>query len=201
LGGLALWVIFREWCRGTLARHRRQRGSYIKAFLELIGANAARYGGFLAHIGIIIVTLGIIASSFYGLEKTVTLDIGESVSVGKYELTYDELMFKQDNEKISAVAALRVDRGGAAVTTMYPRYAYWFSYDNFYAEVSVRTTAVEDLFASLVWTQFDPADKAATFRVLVNPLVVWIWVGGAFFLAGGILSFSYRAKQRSGGVN
>jgi len=83
---------------------------------------------------------------------------------------------------------------------MRPSYAYWFSHDNFFAEVAVRTTAVEDLFVSLVWTGFDPDDKSATFRVLVNPLIVWIWLGGAFFLIGGTVSFSFREKRLSGGT-
>ena len=82
---------------------------------------------------------------------------------------------------------------------MRPSYAYWFGHDDYFTEVAVRTTAAEDLFVSLVWTGFDPADKSATFRVLVNPLIVWIWVGGAFFITGGALSFSLREKQLSGG--
>ncbi len=199
LCGLPLLVIFREWYRGTLARHRGKAENFIKAFFSLLGANRARYGGFLVHIGIVLLALGIIASSFYNIEKTVTLDIGESVSAGKYELSYDELVFKQDSAKISAVATMTVSRNGSPVGMMHPSYAYWFSHDNFFAEVAVRTTAAEDLFISLVWTDFDPDDKSATFRVLVNPMIVWIWVGGAFFLIGGAVSFSFREKQLSGG--
>jgi cytochrome c-type biogenesis protein CcmF len=109
------------------------------------------------------------------------------------------LVFKQDNDKISAVATVQVNRSGKEVAIMHPSYAYWFSHDNFFAEVAVRTTAAEDLFVSLVWTEFNPDDKAATFRALVNPLIVWIWLGGAFFLIGGALSLSFREKQVTGG--
>lgn len=198
--GLALFVIFREWWRGTAARHNSQKINYLQAFFSFINSNRARYGGFIAHIGIILLALGIIASSFYNIEKTVTLDIGETVSIGKYELSYEELTFKQDSAKISAVASMLVSRNNREVTTMHPSYAYWFSHDNFFAEVAVRTTAAEDLFVSLVWTGFDPDDKSATFRVLVNPMIVWIWVGGGFFLLGGAVSFSFREKQSSGGT-
>ena len=81
---------------------------------------------------------------------------------------------------------------------MRPSYAYWFSHDNMYSEVAVRTTAAEDLFVSLVWTGFDPDDKSATFRVLVNPLIVWIWVGGALFLIGSVVSITSKEKRLSG---
>jgi cytochrome c-type biogenesis protein CcmF len=198
--GLALFVIFREWWRGTAARHNTQKINYLQAFFSFINSNRARYGGFINHIGVILLTLGIIASSFYSIEKTVTLDIGETVSIGKYELSYEELTFKQDSAKISAVASMLMSRDDREVATMHPSYAYWFSHDNFFAEVAVRTTAAEDLFVSLVWTGFDPDDKSATFRVLVNPMIVWIWVGGGFFLLGGAVSFSFREKQSSGGA-
>jgi cytochrome c-type biogenesis protein CcmF len=199
LCGLPLFVIFREWWRGTSARHRSKGANLAKSFISLIAANRTRYGGFLAHIGIVLLTLGIIASSFYSIEKTATLDIGDSMSIGKYELSYDELVFKQDNEKINAIATLLVSMDGQKKGTLRPNYAYWFSHDNFYAEVAVRTTAAEDLFVSLVWTEFDPNDRAATFRMLMNRLIVWIWVGGVFFLIGGAVSFSSRGKELTGG--
>jgi len=196
--GLPLFTICLEWYRGTRARRRTRRENCIRAFFTLLGSNRARYGGFLAHIGIILITIGVIASSFYGIEKTATLDIGESMSVGKYKLTYDELMLKQDNVKVSAVAAMSVSRNDRPAGMMHPSYDYWFSHGDHFAEVAVRTTPAEDLFISLVWTGYDPKDKSATFRVLVNPLIVWIWVGGGFFLLGGAVAFSSREKQLSG---
>ncbi len=194
LCGLSLFIIFREWCRGTIAHHRKGENP-VRAFLSLIGSNRARYGGLLAHIGIVLIALGIIVSSFFSIERTATLGIGDSMSAGKYELSYDELIFKQDNFRVSAVATVSVSRNGNPLGIMRPTYDYWFSHDDFFAEVAVRTTATEDLFVSLAWTKFKPEDKTAIFRVLVNPLIVWIWVGGGLFLIGGSLSFSSKEKQ------
>jgi len=196
--GLPLFTICLEWYRGTRARHRTGKENYIRAFLSLINNNRARYGGFLVHIGIILIALGIIASSLYNIEKTVTLNIGESMNIGKYKLTYNELMLKQDNVKVSAVAAVSVNRNGSLIGIMYPSYDYWFSYKSHFSEVAVRTTPAEDLFLSLAWTAFDPMDKSASFRVLVNPLIVWIWVGGGFFLLGGVVAFPAEKKRLSG---
>ncbi|MFC1933739.1 heme lyase CcmF/NrfE family subunit [Chloroflexota bacterium] len=193
--GFPLFIILQEWYRGTRARHRTRRGNCLRAFFSLINKSRARYGGFLAHIGIILIALGIISSSFYSIERTATLDIGESMSIGKYELTYDELMLKQDNVKASAVASMLVSRNGRSSGIMHPSYDCWFSHNDYFAEAAVRTTLAEDLFISMVWTGFDPKDKSATFRVLVNPLIVWIWVGGGFFLLGGVVAFSSKDKQ------
>ncbi len=196
--GLPLLTICLEWYRGTRARRRTRGENCIRAFFSLINSNRGRYGGFLAHVGIILIALGIIASSFYDIEKTATLNIGESMNIGDYQLTYHELVLKQDNVKVSAVASMSISRNDHPAGMMRPSYDYWFSHDDHFAEVAVRTTAAEDLFVSLVWTGFDPGDKSATFRVLVNPLIVWIWVGGGFFLLGGAVTFSSKEKQLSG---
>jgi cytochrome c-type biogenesis protein CcmF len=199
LCGLPLYIIFRECWRGTAALRRSTGRNSFRAFLSLVSGRRSRFGGFLAHVGIVLIALGIIVSSFYNVEKMATLDIGESMRAGKYTLTYNELVFKQDNAKVSAVADMTVIQNGRRLGTMRPSYDYWFSYKDFFAEAAVRTTAVEDLFISLVWTDFDPENTAATFRVLVNPLIVWIWTGGGFFFAGGALSFSFKETQPGGG--
>jgi len=193
--GLPLFTICLEWYRGTRARHRTRKENCIRAFFALINSNRARYGGFLVHIGIILIALGVIGSSFYNIERAATLDVGESIDIGNYNLTYNELILKQDNVKASAVADMSISRNGRLTETMHPSYNYWFSHEYHFAEVAVRTTLAEDLFVSLVWTGFDPKDKSATFRVLVNPLIVWIWMGGGFFLLGGAVALSSKETQ------
>ncbi len=195
--GLPLFTICLEWYRGTRGRHRTRKENFIRAFFSLLSSNRARYGGFLAHIGVILIALGIIASSFYGIEKMETLNIGESMSVGDYKLTYKELLLKQDNVKLSAVASMLVNRSDRVAGIMNPSYDYWFGYKDHFAEVAVRTTPADDLFVSLVWTSYDPEDTAATFRVLLNPMIVWIWAGGGFFLLGGVVAFPAKEKQLS----
>ena len=195
--GVPFFTICLEWFRGTKARRRTKKENFIWAFFSLLNSNRGRYGGFIAHIGIILITLGIIASSFYDTEKMATLDIGDSMSISGYELTYTELVLKQDNQKASAVASMSVSRSGHSIGVMRPSYDYWFSHQDFFAEAAVRTTPADDLFVSLVWTGFDPKDMSATFRVLVNPMILWIWVGGGFFLVGGAISFYGKDEEVS----
>jgi cytochrome c-type biogenesis protein CcmF len=197
-GGPLLIVLF-EWYQGMVTRHRTRRENYIRALVSLVGSNRARYGGFIAHIGIILVTLSIIASSFYATERTATLNIGETMNIDGYRLTYSELIIKQDNVKASAIADISVSRNSRQVGFLHPSYDYWFGYNDSFAEVAVRTTPVEDLFVSLIWTSYDPQDKSATFRVLVNPMILWMWVGGGFLLLGGAVAFSRSEKEPAGG--
>jgi cytochrome c-type biogenesis protein CcmF len=142
------------------------------------------------------IALGVIASSFYGSENTETLNPGESMEVGGYTFTYEELVLKQDSQKVRAVATLSVYKKNRFITGLKPSYDYWFGYGDSFAEVAVRSTPARDIFVSLVWTAYDPDDPEATFRVLVNPLIIWIWIGGVFFLLGGAFAFSANRRGR-----
>jgi cytochrome c-type biogenesis protein CcmF len=192
-----LATIISEWVRGSIARHRNKSENYLRAFINLITSNRSRYGGLLVHLGIVMISLGIIASSFFSIESTATIEPGESLSAGKYEFVYEELILKQDSIKTSAVASITVLDNGREISVMKPSYDYWFQYKDNFAEVAVRSTPAKDIFVSLIWTSYNPADKAATFRVLVSPLIIWIWIGGGFFLLGGVLAYSAGSTGRA----
>lgn len=193
--GFPLFTIILEWSRGTASRHRSEKENFITAFVSLLLKNRARYGGLITHIGIILITLGIVASSFYNLEKTETLNTGDSMEIGSYRLTYTGMEFKHDISRVSAVTDVSIDRNGRAVASIQPSLDYWFSHEDTFSEVAIRSTPAEDIFVSLVWTGFNPADTRATFRVMISPLIIWIWIGGGFLLFGGILAYSSGNKR------
>jgi cytochrome c-type biogenesis protein CcmF len=194
--GFPLLTILLEWSRGIRARHRNKGWNYISTFFSLIWSSKPRYGGFIVHIGIILITLGVVGSTIYDIEETATLDIGESMTIGGYELTYDDLTMEEHRSKLSATATISVTRGSSMIGTIGPQLNYWFTRMESFAEVAVRTTPAEDLFVSLVWTSFDPGDESATFRLMVNPLVVWMWIGGGFILLGGAIAFWPERKRQ-----
>jgi len=193
--GFPVFTIMVEWYRGARARHITRKQNYISAFFSLLMANRPRYGGFLVHIGIVLIALGIIVSSFYTIEKTETLDVGQKMQLGEYELTYEGLTLKQDMTRISAVAPILVSKNGQPEYIMYTQNDYWFSHMNSFAEAAVRSTPAEDLFISLVWADFTHDTKSVTIRAMVSPLIMWIWIGGGVLLLGGLISFSETGKR------
>ncbi len=194
--GFPVFAIIMELTQGTASRHRARSENYFRSFVALIASNRPRYGGFVAHIGIILITLGIIGSSFYDIEVSAAMDIGNSVRAGEYNLTYDALVIEETDSKRSAIGTVSVRKGESVVAVMHPEYNYWFSAGDSFSESVVRTTPKEDVFVSLLWTSYDPEDKSALFRVLVNPLVVWMWIGGGFLLLGGVISFWPDRKRK-----
>ena len=183
------------WYREVRARRSMRSENYLKAFWRLLCSNRPRYGGMVVHLGIVLMALGVIASSFYDVGQEATLQRGESMTIKNYTLTYDSISSRNTDSDSIVTATLSVYAGQKLVAELAPEKIYSFSHETWVTEVDVRITPIEDLYVSLV--AWGDGGATATFKVLVNPLVVWIWVGGVIILAGGIISYwPERRKQR-----
>lgn len=182
------------WYREVRARRSMRSENYPKAFWNLLWSNMPRYGGLLVHLGIVLMAVGIIGSSFYSVEQEAILQPGESMTIKNYTLTYESISTHNTIAKSTTTATLSVYTGQKLVAELTPAKFFSNSYGQSVTEVDVRTTLIEDLYISLVgWDDND----TATFQVLVNPLVVWIWIGGGVILLGGLIAFwPERRNQR-----
>lgn len=184
--GFVLSTIVYEWFRGTRARHRMRAENYLKAFLGLIGSNRPRYGGYIVHIAIILIAIGVVGSSFYSVEKEATIMPGESMTIKDYTLTYDNLDRYETESKTVVMATLSVYNQGKLIGKLIPEKYFHRTYEQPVTEVAIRSTLVEDLYVILIgWDE----DGTTAFKVLVNPLVSWIWIGGVVFVIGGLIAF------------
>ncbi len=180
-----LFTIFSEWFRGARARHRMRAENYLKAFFGLLGANRPRYGGYIVHIAIVLIAIGIVGSSIYNVEKEVTLKPGESMTINNYTLTYEGIDHYQTQSKEVVSATLSVYNRGKLIGKLIPEKYFHRSYEQV-TEVAIRSTLLEDLYVILIgWDE----DGTTAFKVLVNPLVNWIWIGGVVFVIGGLIAF------------
>ena len=103
LCAVAAAAILHEWFRGT--RSRARRGELVwAAFGRLVASNRPRYGGYIVHLGILMLAIGAIASSFYGIQRDVALSPGQSFTIEDYTITYidsDRLLFPDREEQIA----------------------------------------------------------------------------------------------------
>jgi cytochrome c-type biogenesis protein CcmF len=176
--------IVSEFIRAAGLRNRIRGGGYLKSWSTLIGSNSQRYGGYIVHAGIVLMALGIIASSFYGTNKEGTLKVGDSIDIKQYSVKYEGLT---SPDKTILTATLSVYQSGKFIKLMNAEKYFQKSQQQSVTEVAIRSTPIDDLYIILQdWT-----DNGATadFKVLVNPLVLWIWIGGGVFLIGGLITF------------
>ncbi|HET7339145.1 MAG TPA: cytochrome c-type biogenesis CcmF C-terminal domain-containing protein [Candidatus Dormibacteraeota bacterium] len=156
---------------------------YVRALRRkpaLLLIKRRRYGAYLAHFGLLVVAIGIAASQFGQQEKDVTLQPGQTVNFAGYSLTYTGSQERDFNDHTEFVATMRF--GG---TTMEPsRATYAGLGGQALTHVAISTTPLADVYVVLAGTN---SDGSASFRVLVNPLVTWIWAGGVILILGVVL--------------
>ncbi len=192
ISAFVLFTILYEWARGTHVRHRVRSENYLKAFWSLIVNNRPRYGGYIVHIAIIIIAVGVTGSSLYGTEKEVVVSPGESMTINDYTLTYQTIDNYETASKTTVTATLTVENSGKVIGELTPEKYFHRSYDQAVTEVAVRSTLAEDLYVILIgWEE----DGTTSFKLLVNPLVSWIWFGGIIFTLGGVIAFWPERKK------
>ncbi|HEX7588155.1 MAG TPA: heme lyase CcmF/NrfE family subunit [Anaerolineae bacterium] len=179
-----------EFYRGILARHRQHGENYVAATVNLMTTNRRRYGGYIVHIGVILAVIGIAGSSFYQVDTQANLKPGESVQLKQFTVQYDGLQIFPTESHDAVSARLTIFENGNRVGTMSPEKDYYISPDpnqsQSTTEVAVRTTAMEDLY--IVLAGFDSTAGTATLKVIINPLVVWLWIGFGVLVCGTLIA-------------
>ncbi|MBT3363359.1 MAG: heme lyase CcmF/NrfE family subunit [Chloroflexi bacterium] len=181
------------WYREARARHKMKGVNYLRAIGGLILSNRPRYGGMLVHFGIVLLAMGIIGSSVFDTKDLINLPVGSSMTVQGYNLEYEGLSDEQTPSKYIVTATLDVKIGGKLVGKLTPQRRWSTGWEKPVTEVAIRTTLKEDLY--IILEEWD--DESAWFSVLVNPLVVWMWIGGGVILLGGLIAYwPDQRKQR-----
>ncbi|NQT31675.1 MAG: heme lyase CcmF/NrfE family subunit [Deltaproteobacteria bacterium] len=187
LSSFILVAIAYQWLQETMTRRRTSDDSATSSFFRLIGANRSRYGGYLVHIAIVIIAVGITGSSLFDVETEVTLTQGESATIKQYTLTQEDLSMGYVTDKKAVVqATLSVSSSGKPIGELTPEKYFHSNFEGSVSEVAIRSTLIEDLYVILMgWDE----TGAVSYTFMVNPMVSWIWIGGFVFLIGGLIAF------------
>jgi len=172
--------------RQTAARRRGTGENLLRAFVSLVGRNRARYGAYVVHFGIVLMAIGVTGSSAYQTEAQVSLRRCEEVALLGYTLQYQDLVSQTTPTGIRNAAVMGLYRRGKRIATLRPEMNFHFDVEQWITEVAIRSTLKEDFYVILAGLE---SDRLATFRVLVNPLVMWLWIGGGLLLAGGVMAW------------
>ncbi len=177
-------TIVMEFYRGAAARARIAGRSFITALWDLTMRNKRRYGGYIVHLGVLFIFVGITGSSAFVKEKTVSLKKGDTVQIGDYTLHYQGLVDQSTDHARIIAAKMKVEKNGKFIGTLYPAKQQHRRHDPV-SEVAIRQTPKEDLY--LILSGWDEQERAAM-KVLVIPLVAWIWIGGVVMVIGTLIA-------------
>jgi cytochrome c-type biogenesis protein CcmF len=192
LGALVAAAIFLEWLRGTRARRRSSDESYPIALLNLLAANRPRYGGYIVHLSVVMVALGILGTTFFNTQRDVILAPGERAAIENYELRYLGTVEQDKGNRTEFVSTVEVYRDGQLLDTLRPQRDFYPSFNMAATRAAIRSTPVEDLY---VVPSENLANGSVGFRILVNPLIWWMWVAGPVLILGTAVALWHRDSR------
>ena len=180
LGAFVTAAIVQEYGRAISMRMRTHGESPWRALATLLRKNQQRYGGYIVHLGAVFVLIGT-AGSVFNEERLENVRPGEEVVMNGYRLRYLTARPLPAQHYGGAVARIALYKDDEPVAVMLPeKRVYWFE-DQPASIPSVYSTFREDLYVILNAIE---ADGSATLQIYRNPLVNWIWLGGAIFVLG-----------------
>jgi cytochrome c-type biogenesis protein CcmF len=147
-------------------------------------------GGMIVHIGVVLLAIGIAASSSYGHHQEYTLKPGQSVTLSGHKLTYVNTRQVADEQRSSTIAAVRVDGH-----TEHPALRQFPNASQTVGSPAILSRPTGDVYLALL--DSNSATNEITLRVIIEPLVSWIWIGGTVIFLGSFLAaFPGRKRRR-----
>jgi len=188
LAAFVAFVTLHEFWRAALARRRRAKENLATALWRLAGRNRRRYGGYIIHLGVVLMAIGIIGIELFQTETQGTLAQGDSLTLGDYTISFQSLaVFDSDDGRNVARAVIGVSDERGYLGDLYPRRDFYYDSQQPMTIPGVRSTWEEDLYVLLVDWQPVSANSA-TFKIYHNPLVNWLWLGGFVFILGTLVA-------------
>jgi cytochrome c-type biogenesis protein CcmF len=185
LVAFVIFVTVYDTFRGARARQRAQKEDFFTALARLAGRNRRRYGGYIIHISMMLMAIGILGIEIFQTETQGTLAQGESLQLAGYTVEYKEIaIWPEEDEGVQYTrAVVDISKNGEYIGELYPRIDFYFDAQQTMTIPGQRSTLQDDLYILLV--DWQPASAVgATFKVYHNPLVNWLWVGSIIFIIG-----------------
>lgn len=186
-----------EYARGALAHRAATGESFLASVAALFSINPQRYYGYLTHLGLVVAVAGIVASQSGRIEVQRHLVIGETMQVGSYTLRLESLEALVGADRIVVAAPLAIGildataqagtaRSSGDIDVLRPSENFFRQSRTPVATPAVRSTWRDDLYVALL--AFDPKEQSAVVRVVISPMVSWLWAGGAIMVGAGVLA-------------
>ena len=174
--GFVVGTIAQEFIRGAAVRRLSTGTDLFTAMIGLVARNKRRYGGYIVHVGIVLMFLGFAGEGF-GRDEQALLKPGEQVQVDRYVLRLDAIRATEDSQKQMVTAQVTVlEPGGRELGKMYPaKWYYRTRPQEPTTEVAIWRSLAEDLY--IVMAGFELGEQTASVEIHVNELVNWIWIG------------------------
>lgn len=170
-----LGTILQEFARGIRIRRKNSGSDPFSALLGMMLRGRRRYGGYVVHVGIVLMFVGF-AGTAYQKEEQIEMRPGQEINFAGYSLKLLKLRHEEDRQKEMVTGDILVSQRGKEIDRLHPAMWYYTNKNSDRTtEVAIRRSPAEDLYITL--GNFDLSEGIGNFEIRVNPLVDWIWVG------------------------
>jgi len=183
-------VTIYEYWRGAYARQKSQGENVFVAFWNLTKRNRRRYGGYIIHLSISLMAIGILGINLFQVQTQGTIGLNDSIQLAGYTVKYKDVA-SWDVPSLGVNytrATVEVyDKDGTLLGDLHPRKDYYFDAQQPMTIPGQLASLKDEVYIILV--DWQPIDQAGTtFKIFVNPLINWMWIGSFLFLFGIIIA-------------
>ena len=173
-----------EFYKGARSIAAKNDMNLLRATVELTHRNTRRYGGYLVHMGIVLIFIGVTGHAF-NLNEVKELNKGDSMRIGAYSLQMVDLQQGENENYQWHRATMQVTKNGDPLGTLEPEKRFYTASKQGTSEVGVRSRLNEDLYLNFGGMSDD--NQRAVIQAYVFPLVSWIWIGGLVLIGGTLV--------------
>ncbi|HUL04291.1 MAG TPA: heme lyase CcmF/NrfE family subunit [Gemmatimonadales bacterium] len=195
LAVFAVGLLAVEFVAPTQARHATTGESWGLALWRVCRSNQRRFGGYVVHAGILVIAVGVAASSTFRHEQEWYMARGAVEPFGRYQVALDSVWAVHESNRDGVVAATSIYKNGSVFARLYPRLNYYKSALEPIGTPAVHEHLREDVY--LVLMAYTADGSHAMIKAIVSPLVGWIWLGGGIVGLGALFALWPGAGRAS----
>jgi cytochrome c-type biogenesis protein CcmF len=175
-----------DYIRASWLRHKSTQENVLRSFWSLAAINRKRYGGYIIHLGVILMASGIIGIEFFQTQAEKNIKKGESIEFAGYTIQNNEIQFADVKDgRSTALADITISKNDHPLGKLYPHMDYYFTMDQTVTIPAVFSNLKEDLYIVLAGAS---SDQIATVKIYHNPLINWLWIGGIVLMFGTVVA-------------
>lgn len=195
---LFAFVVFSILYDTALALRARKRiagEGVLRGLVTLTRRNQRRYGGLVVHLGVVLIMMGIAGSMTYSSEKDATMAVNQTLDIGNYKIKFEGLKGSQQPTHFRVEGAFRVFHNGSDDGVVTPALKFFPTQQSPIGRAVHQSSLSEDIY--LILSGFSEVNRnQATLKVLVRPLVIWMWIGGFVIAFGTIICLMPMGKLK-----
>ena len=170
---------------------RRESVNPLKGFLSAFRANQRRYAGLVTHVGVLVLVVGIIASTVYQTEKVVSLRVGDEFILDAYRVKLERIHEVRGKNWTAQEGVFEVYEGDALLTRLRPQKRVYDASQTPTTESAIYAKNMGHIFLTM---QDVSPEGVAVARGVINPLILWVWGGGGIMGLGVLLNM-FRPRK------